>query len=323
MLWQMKKLLMKLARSPKLIALLMLALVAGCHVLSPGDLARGGLPNLSAPTLGGTQFWADVAWADDWRVQRHVWSRHYRLLDPANTRRAWGSEAYCVSLLPQDKAEHLVVLLHGLGRTRNSLGELEEALESNGYRVASLSYPSTRASVDEHAKSVERVLNSMHGVDRVSFVTHSLGGRVVLRLFEREGKWMERTELDRVVQLAPPNGGSELARGLEDVPFVALLLGPSFLEVAEASAETPPAQCEFLVVAGVGAATFGWNPLLNGDDDGVVTLTETCADFPHAHMEVVGLHTFLMEDGDVLEAINRFLRGGESESLLGGNCRGR
>lgn len=322
MLSVMKKLTAKFTWSKKLIAL-MVILVVGCHVVSPGDLAKGGLPNLNAPTLGGLQLWADVAWADDWRVQRHVWSRHYRLLDPANNRRAWGSESYCVSLLPSSETEHLVVLLHGLGRTRNSLGGLKEALEQKGYRVAALSYPSTRASVDEHAKSVERVLNGMDNVGHVSFVTHSLGGRVVLRLFEREGEWMEHFELGRVVQVAPPTRGSELARGLEGVPFVACLLGPSFLEVAEASTERPPAGCDVLVVAGVGAPGFGWNPLLQGDDDGVVTLAETCAEFSHVHRNVVGLHTFMMEDAGVLVLTSQFLRLGDGESQHEAACSGR
>ncbi len=298
-------------RSPKFLAVLIaLSIAMSCNALSPGDLSKGGLPNLNAPTFGGTQLWADVAWADDWRVQRHVWSRHHRLLDPTNTRRAWGSEEYCSSLLPKSQSEHLVVLLHGLGRTRNSLRAMGEELEAEGFQVASISYPSTRASIEEHARSVELVLDDMSGVERVSFVTHSLGGRVVLRLLEREGEWRNRIELGRVVQLAPPNRGSSLARQLENVPFVGCVMGPAFFEVAEPSSEEIPSDCEFGVIAAERGSLFGWNPLLLGDDDGVVAVHETRASFAHEHLRVNGVHTILMNDEDVLAATSRFLKSG-------------
>jgi len=315
----MKKPVLSRVRLPKITTLALVSvLLASCHILSPGDLARGGLPNLGAPTLGGMQLWADVAWSDGWRVQRHVWSRHYRLLDQENTRQAWGSESYCSSLLPERGEGHLVVLLHGLGRTRHSLGDLHEELESNGFRVASLSYPSTRASLDEHAKSVERVMDSMPNVERVSFVTHSLGGRVVLRLLERKGDWMERVQLGSVVQIAPPNRGSSLACQLEDVPFMACLLGPSFLDVAEASTETPPEGCDFLVISGVGPTVSGWNPLLTGNDDGVVSLRETVPGFPHTRISIFCIHTLLMSNADAVDATIQFLgRDLEPESNLG------
>lgn len=306
---------MKNIRHPSLRAslLLMLVIATGCRFFSPGDLARGGLLNLNVPTLGGRQLWADVAWSDGWRVQRHVWSRHHRLLDAQDTRRAWGGEAYCKSLLPPEQAGELVVLLHGLGRTRFSFKALEERLEAQGHEVLSLAYPSTRATLDQHAKSVEQVLNGLETVERVSFVTHSLGGRVVLRLLERKGEWSNHMEVGRIVQIAPPNRGSSLAARLVGVPFLAAVLGPAFLEVAERSTQRPPSDCAVGVIAGTQRVLFGWNPLLAGGNDGLVTLGETCAEFPHEHLSVIGLHTFLMEDDQVIAATIRFLERGRFE----------
>ena len=51
--------------------------------------------NLLARTLGGKQFWTDELVHGSWRIQRNVLSDHYRLLDPNNTRRAWGSWEHC------------------------------------------------------------------------------------------------------------------------------------------------------------------------------------------------------------------------------------
>ncbi len=290
---------------------MLVALVVGCSTLSPGDLQHGGLPNWSAPTLGGIQLWSDVAWSEGWRVQRHAWSRHHRLLDEENVRRAWGTEGYCTSLLPDTQAEHLVVLLHGLGRTRSSLATLHERLEEDGYRVASISYASTCATIDQSARGLEQVLNEMSEVRRVSFVTHSLGGRVVLRLLERQGAWMQQIEVGRVVQLAPPNQGSRLAAQLEGVPFVAWVLGPAILEVAEPCSNFEPTDVEFGVITGFSGKQFGWNPLLSEDDDGVVGVSETQLGFPHHSQLVMSLHTFLMNDPEVHEAVSAFLARGE------------
>ena len=54
------------------------------------DSGTMNLPNLPTPTFGGLHLWADVRWQDGWRIQKHVWTGHHRLLDPSGVRRAWG-----------------------------------------------------------------------------------------------------------------------------------------------------------------------------------------------------------------------------------------
>ncbi|MGB0330618.1 MAG: hypothetical protein ACPGPE_02230, partial [Planctomycetota bacterium] len=77
---------------PLLLALLgVAALTGGTYALAAGS--DRALPNLALPTLGGSQLWADLAVEGGWRVQRHVWTGHARLLDRDDVRRAWGSEA--------------------------------------------------------------------------------------------------------------------------------------------------------------------------------------------------------------------------------------
>jgi hypothetical protein len=40
--------------------------------------------------MGGTLFWKDVAEIKGWRMQKHIFTEHWRLLDPKNMRYAWG-----------------------------------------------------------------------------------------------------------------------------------------------------------------------------------------------------------------------------------------
>ena len=193
-----------------------------------------GHPNLAIPTPGGLQFWADVFWFAGWRIQENVYTGHCRLLDPGNVRRAWGSREACRTafeglrrkegLVMED--EHLVVLLHGLGRTRESLSRLKWELRDAGYMTASITYPSTRRTLVEHADQLGEVLERLEGVSTVSFVTHSLGGLVVRSVLARRGRWRDRIDVGRLVMLAPPNQGSEAADEMAGVPGYDWLNGP-------------------------------------------------------------------------------------------------
>jgi Sec-independent protein translocase protein TatA len=48
------------------------------------------LPNIVMPTMGGNLFWDDVAEIKGWRMQKNIFTEHWRLLDPKNMRYAWG-----------------------------------------------------------------------------------------------------------------------------------------------------------------------------------------------------------------------------------------
>jgi len=103
-------------------------------------------------------------------------------------------------------ARPVVVLLHGLGRTRFSLSGLASHLERAGFTTWSRTYPSRRlsiaASADEIAGAIARELPLGRPL---AAVTHSLGG-ILLRHVA------ERIPFTRVVMLAPPNQGTAMSR---------------------------------------------------------------------------------------------------------------
>lgn len=57
---------------------------------NPSLIRNFSLPNVNFPTMGGEVFWDDVANVKGWRLQRNKLTRHARILDPDNFRRAWG-----------------------------------------------------------------------------------------------------------------------------------------------------------------------------------------------------------------------------------------
>ena len=51
------------------------------------------MPNINFPTMGGNIWWRDLARVDGWRIQQNSVTKHCRILDPYDVRRAWGSES--------------------------------------------------------------------------------------------------------------------------------------------------------------------------------------------------------------------------------------
>jgi len=47
------------------------------------------LPNYPCQTLGGKIFWETVTSLKGWKLQRNVFTQHYRILDSFHIRHAW------------------------------------------------------------------------------------------------------------------------------------------------------------------------------------------------------------------------------------------
>jgi hypothetical protein len=114
--------------------------------------------------------------------------------------------------------------------------------------------------------------------------------------------------------LGPPNHGAELAEKLgQNVAFQAVF-GQSGDQLARgwpalAPRLTTPA-CQFAILAGGRGDDRGWNPLVAGDDDGVVSVATTRLPGARDFAVLPVGHTFMMYDPIVQEYTLRFLREG-------------
>ncbi len=252
----------------------------------------------------GTQLWADIRWRDGWRVQRRFDGAAARLVEPGGRVALRGFESECEHALEERAGEpgasgHLVVLLHGLGRTRRSLARIDRALERAGLATARLDYPSTRLPIEGHAAGVAEVLEHVPRPRALSFVTHSLGALVVRQLLTHDAPWREA--LCRIVMIAPPNQGASLARRLDKGGLLRGILGPSYRQIAQGFARTLP-------VPGVPVAVFAGDvPGVPGD--GLVTVEETRLPQMAEHHVVPAVHTFVMNHPDVIRRAVSFLGG--------------
>ncbi len=272
-----------------------------------------------AVQLNRTQLWEDAQLHAGWRLQHHVLLGSCRLLDRDQVTRARGRGDDCAAAFERIRREealaaesrHLVLLLHGMGRSTFIFRDMEAALRVAGYEAVAISYPSLTKGIAGHADQLEALLNGLQDTDRVSFVTHSLGGLVVRELLDRDGAWRDKVALGRVVMLAPPNQGSELAVALEPLPPYAWIGGSSAVEIAEGPPFAGlPADVEVAVIAGGTADERGFNPLLTGNNDGIVTVMETELAGARDRMTVNAIHTLIASAPETIDATLKFLDSG-------------
>lgn len=278
-------------------------------------------PNVLMPTLGGRQFWGDVCHFRGWRIQQNVYTGHYRLLDPRDVRHAWGTCEHCRSRLEAIRREQnllplsgrAVILAHGIVRSSKSFSRMRERLEREGCLVIPFDYPSTRLPITESAKYLRRVIDSLEGVEQIDFVVHSMGGLIV-RAYVGLTRDQPDPRLHRMVMIGVPNLGARLAGLLRDQMLFRAIFGPSGQQLVDDPegfiARLPTPAFEFAVIAGSRGSPQGYNPLIPGDDDAVVSVDATrlpgAADF----LLVPGIHSLLLSNAEVIAATQRFLTSG-------------
>jgi pimeloyl-ACP methyl ester carboxylesterase len=128
-----------------------------------------------------------------------------------------------------EPCNEIIILIHGLMRSRRSMRLLEKYLNKKGYETYNYNYPSTQFTINEHGlqlkKFIEELL-SAHPNKHLNFITHSLGG-IITR--EALGK-LSQPNLNRchcLIMLAPPNRGSLFAKlVLAIAPFLSLWVKP-------------------------------------------------------------------------------------------------
>lgn len=213
-----------------------------------------------------------------------------------------------------------VILLHGLGRSSRSLARLEADLAGQGYSVLNLDYPSLKYPIAYLAEEVlhpEVARLSAASSVKIHFVTHSMGGIVVRYYLKRH----DVPSLGRVVMLAPPNQGSELADLVMKSVLFKKFTAPAGRELGTDMEGLPRRLGGPDFELGVIAGSRSYNPvnslLLEGPDDGTVTVESTrtpgLADF----IVLPCSHNSIVRDRKAIGQVIYFLRHGTFQRVAG------
>ena len=259
------------------------------------------VPRPGIPTLGGRHFWRDVAVGGDHRIQQHIWTRHHRLLDRRDRQVTYGTLESCQATAAlrypplTTFSGTLVVMLHGLYRSRHSLRRLERRVNDAGWDTMVPNYPSGHSTIAELGLWLNNLMAGVVGYDRVIFITYSLGGLVLRSALAQPAAWQACLPIAGIVQIGPPNRGAQMASLIRPLPPGNRISGPAARELCDPiELPEPSPDIPVLVIAGGTNGRRGFNPLLTGDNDGVVRVAETRLDRDHDFQMVPTLHGLLI-----------------------------
>lgn len=211
--------------------------------------------------------------------------------------------------------QECVILLHALGRTSFSMSPMAKNLAKSGYMVVNQAYPTTRKPIKSLAdEDVAWMVSQCQKFKpkKIHFVTHSIGG-VVLRAYLQNNK---PPNLGRIVMLAPPNHGSQLADLFQHNILFQMIAGPAGQELTTHQTSVPNALNQSIKYqVGIIAGNFSFNPFMkvifHEENDGKVAVSSTRINGMKDFIVLPVSHTFMTRNKLVIKEVGHFLKDGK------------
>ena len=208
-----------------------------------------------------------------------------------------------------------VALVHGLGRSSMSMLVMGHNLKKDGFDPILVDYPSRTETVPDLAQHMlDEVRRGCPENKPVHFVTHSMGG-ILLRYAAKHLPERMPENIGRTVMLSPPNKGSEIVDAIGEQKWFQMTNGPAGAALGTSDNDWPARLGAFPHELGVIAGSQSIEPyfsaLIDGADDGKVSVESTKLEGMRDHITLPVTHTFMMQSPDVLRQVRHFLTEGK------------
>ncbi len=209
-----------------------------------------------------------------------------------------------------DKGDY-VIILHGIARSSNHMKSLAKILEKSGFSVINLDYPSTSCNLEDLTDIIhQKIFTYIASDKKIHFVTHSMGGLLVRALIKK----YQYKSLGKIVQLAPPNHGSEIADLLKNFWLYKKIYGPAGQQLITDQSAIKHLFGQVNYDLGIIAGNIAIDPIcwiiIPSKNDGRVSIESTKLKGMKDHIVVSASHTFFSSNQEVQKQILYFLKNG-------------
>ena len=204
-----------------------------------------------------------------------------------------------------------VLLIHGILMNPLEMRYLGSQLEKSGFNVHYVYYQSVLKSPAENAAIIQDKVKELNLPD-LHLVGHSLGGVLLIHLFDQIKQKNNDLPAGRVVMLGSPVKGSWIAQKVSEWPIVSPILAKSMpnalsgLDIPDWNTDRDWGMIAGTKGQGLGLLTGG----MPSTSDGTVLLEETFHPKQKEHIRVDKSHTALLFSKKVANLTSQFLNTG-------------
>lgn len=210
-----------------------------------------------------------------------------------------------------------MILLHGIARSSRSMANLARALHAAGFAPVAIDYPSRTQPIAALADQIHPVIARIaHEADApLHFVGHSMGGLVARAYIAAH----RPEQLGRLVTIATPHGGSEVADLLERCPLYRRFYGPAGLELTTAKARNTLLPLPDYAIGSISGSRF-LDPIAGlfivpRPNDGRVSRQSAACQGGSDHVTVAASHCGLLNNRDAIAHTICFLTSGRFQPV--------
>lgn len=273
--------------------------------------------HLSFFTCGGIFWWIDKFCWNGWRIQQNMWTKRYRLLDPYQICRKFGSFEKCKESLdlykmdweipqPQNKA---VVFLHGLYQPPWIFSKIASRMKKN-FEPFFFSTPLLRFDIEKNAKILNDYLDKRDNIEQFNFIATGLGATLLRKAFSMQSPWTKK--MGRSVFLAVASKGYSYLNEKENKFWFKFLFSKSgkYLQPNYVK-DLPPFNAEYSIIYGGKENEKGFLPLLKSDNDGILRVCDALDDNAKESFCAINRnHLKLFHDSQIKDLIFNFIATG-------------